>query len=306
MTRKVIMGVGECMVELAQIDTNTYRRGFAGDTFNAAWYARHMLPDTWDVAYLSAVGSDPVSGEMRDFFTSQGIGTDALRILPSRTVGLYMISTDAGERSFSYWRDRSAARLLADDPDWLATHIAAADTLHFSGITLAILSPDHRSRLCAALAAARARGATVSFDTNLRTRLWEDTTAMRLGLTMGAEASSIILPSFDDETELFGDAKPEHTIARYREAGAEAVLVKNGASDLTGYSDASGVFSLTPEIVKPVDTTGAGDSFAGALLALLETGETLEDATRAAMKLAAQVIRKPGALVPEVFESVRQ
>ncbi len=298
------MGVGECMVELAQIGPDTYRRGFAGDTFNATWYARHVLPDTWDVSYLSAVGSDPVSGEMRDFFTAQGIWTDALRVMPSRTVGLYMISTEAGERSFSYWRDRSAARLLADDPDWLAAHIAAADTLHFSGITLAILTPDHRSRLCAALAKARARGATVCFDTNLRARLWEDTTAMRLGLTMGAEAASIVLPSFDDETELFSDATPEHTIARYREAGADVVLVKNGAADLTGYSDATGVFSLTPEIVTPVDTTGAGDSFAGVLLARLRAGDTLQDATRAAMKLAAQVIRKPGALVPEVFNEV--
>ena len=286
------------MVELAQVGPDTYRRGFAGDTFNTAWYARRCLPPDWEVGYASAVGLDATSAEMRAFMEAEGI-VPCLREVPERTVGLYMISTEAGERSFSYWRDRSAARLMAEDEGWLAETLAAADMLHLSGITLAILTPEHRARLCAALAECPAR---VSFDTNLRPRLWESENAMREGLTMGARAASVVLPSFDEETGLFGDPTPAHTVARYREAGAEIVAVKNGGAELT-LATPDGEVRLPPEPVeRPVDTTAAGDSFAARFLAGLATGEAPQDAARAAMTLASKVICAPGALVPEIFE----
>ncbi|WP_439122157.1 sugar kinase [Marivita sp.] len=297
------LSVGECMVELAQIGPETYRRGFAGDTFNTAWYARRLLPKDWTVGYLSAIGEDAVSQEMRDFMAGVDIEIGALRVVPDRTVGLYMISTDAGERSFSYWRSNSAARSLADDSDFLAQHLAKAGVLHFSGITLAILSPEHRKRLCDAIQTARAAGALVSFDTNLRPRLWEDTDTMCDGLTMGASVADVVLPSFDEDGALFDDATPKDTIARYRDAGAGTVVVKNGAAPLVGYSENDGTFELRPDTVETVvDSTAAGDSFAAGLMSALAMGLALQDAVKRAMDLSAHVIQAPGALVPEIFE----
>ena len=302
MSAQRFLAIGECMVELAQTGPETWRRGFAGDTFNTAWYASRLLPQDWSVGYLSAIGADAVSAEMRAFMASAGIDTAALRVIPERTVGLYMISTQGGERSFSYWRDHSAARLLAEDEDWLHRHITGARVIHFSGITLAILPPAHRTWLCTALAAARDAGALVSFDTNLRPRLWEGRAAMQQGLIQGAAAASIVLPSFDEETALFGDADPQATLARYLSTGATTVIVKNGALPLHATSPATGTFSLTPEpVAEMVDSTAAGDSFAAAILAGLATGQSLPDAARAAMRLAARVIRHPGALVPAIF-----
>lgn len=295
------------MVELAQIAPDTYRRGFAGDTFNTAWYARRLLPQTWTVGYLSGIGEDAVSDEMCGFFREAGIQTDALRLVPARTVGLYMISTEAGERSFSYWRSGSAARLLAEDERFLAQHLARAGMVHFSGITLAILSPQHRSSLCDAIGQARAQGATVSFDTNLRPRLWEDADTMRAGLMLGASVADVVLPSFDEDGALFGDATPKDTIERYCKAGAETVLVKNGADPLTGFSKAGGAFELaTSTVDKVIDSTAAGDSFAAGLMAGLATGKSLQDAAKAATVLAARVIQAPGALVPEIFQQGEQ
>lgn len=291
------------MVELAQIAPETYRRGFAGDTFNTAWYARRLLPNDWSVGYLSATGEDAVSDEMRGFMTRAGICTKALRVVPDRTVGLYMISTDAGERSFSYWRSQSAARLLAEETGFLTSHVAAADVLHFSGITLAILSPEHRIHLCDAIREARGQGAMVSFDTNLRPRLWADTETMRAGLMLGASVADVVLPSFDEDGALFDDAAPEDTIARYRNAGAGIVVVKNGEAPLTAYSDHSGTFKqATVPVESVVDSTAAGDSFAAALMTGLATGQPLKEATKSAIGLAAQVIQAPGALVPEIFK----
>ncbi|GHE05101.1 2-dehydro-3-deoxygluconokinase [Defluviimonas sp. 20V17] len=292
------LAVGECMVELAQMQGNLYRRGFAGDTFNTAWYARRLLPADWQVSYASCIGNDAASDEMARFIAAQGIDTAALRRVPDRTVGLYMISLDEGERSFSYWRGQSAARLLAEDGDWLARVLAGHAVIYLSAITLAILPPDGRTRLCDAMRVARTQGALVAFDTNLRPSLWESGAAMRAGLMRAAEVADLVLPSFDEEAALFEDATPGQTVARYRAAGARSVIVKNRGRPITGFAPDCGDFSFAPvPVARVVDSTAAGDSFAAALLAGLATGKDMLRSVRAAAELAAKVIGAPGALV---------
>ncbi|SEL75548.1 2-keto-3-deoxygluconate kinase [Roseivivax marinus] len=290
--------LGECMVELAETGPATYRRSFAGDTFNAAWYARRALPEGWDVAYATCIGTDAVSDEMAAFMAGEGIATDTLRRIPERGVGLYMIALKDGERSFAYWRGQSAARLLADDPDWLDAVLGGAAHVHVSGITLAILAPEARRHLIDALARARTAGVTVSLDTNIRPRLWENDESCRAALTACAEASDVLLPSFDEEAVLFGDATPEATLARYRQAGARVVVVKNGAAQILGWSDPAGEVRVdaVPDTAV-VDTTAAGDSFAGAFLAAHLTGADLRAAITRAARVAAGVVGAHGALV---------
>jgi 2-dehydro-3-deoxygluconokinase len=289
---------GECMVEIAPADGGLCRQGFAGDTFNAAWYARQCLPADWAVDYGTCVGTDAVSDAMVAFIAAQGIGTGAIRRVPDRTVGLYLISLKDGERSFSYWRGQSAARVLAEDSAWLAGVMAGRSVIHVSGITLAILPPEGRARLAAALAQARAGGALVAFDTNLRPRLWESPQAMKDGLTLGARVADVVLPSFDEETALFGDATPADTAARYAALGARVVAVKDGGGPLTLWAGGAAQAVPAVPVAQVVDTTAAGDSFAGAFLAGLATGRPLADAAGAAMAVAARVIQARGALVP--------
>ncbi|MEM7499719.1 MAG: sugar kinase [Pseudomonadota bacterium] len=306
---KRFLAIGECMVEMApaeqpgaEAEGGLFRMGFAGDTFNTAWYARRLLPEDWEVGYASAVGDDALSAAMLDFMEQEGVATATIRHLPGRTVGLYMIRLDRGERSFAYWRSAAAARSLADDPAWLEAIFAERDILFFSGITLAILSPPARQTLCAALGRARAAGAEVAFDTNLRPRLWQDAAEMRAGLALGASVASIVLPSFDEEQGLFGDAKPADTAARYAALGARLVAVKNGPGPIAVHSAESGaqVFKPVP-VLDIVDSTAAGDSFDAGLLAALATGAPLTDAVARAMALAARVIGAPGALARALF-----
>lgn len=121
-----VLSIGECMAELAPLDQPAeFRLGFAGDTFNTAWYLRRLRQDI-GVAYLTAVGCDEISDRMLVFMEGAGIDTGAVLRVPDRSVGMYMISLLAGERSFSYWRDTSAARRLADDADALARAFARA------------------------------------------------------------------------------------------------------------------------------------------------------------------------------------
>lgn len=303
MTR--FLSIGEIMVEMAPAPESRglYRLGYAGDTFNTAWYARRLLPATWTVSYGTVLGEDPMSDDLARFIGAQGISNDALRRNPERTVGLYLIQTREGERSFSYWRGQSAAKTLADDPAWLDAIFADRTVIQFSGITLAILAPEARKTLCAALGRARAHGAHIAFDTNLRPRLWESAEAMRSGLLQGASVADTVLPSFDEEQLAFQDATPEDTLQRYRAAGASCVIIKNGAATFQGWTRETGTVTCTPPAVpNVVDSTAAGDSFGAGFLAARTLGSPLSTAMTRAATLASRVIQHPGALAPQIFD----
>ena len=289
--------IGECMVELRQAGDGLMRKGFAGDTFNTAYYLRSFLPEAWPVDYFTAVGTDAISDEMLAFIEGTGVGTGFIRRLPERTPGLYMIHLKDGERSFSYWRSASAARLLADDPQSLRVAIDASDTIFFSGITLAILATDALATLLAEIGRAKAAGKLVAFDPNIRPRLWDNADRMRQAISAGAEVSSMVMPSFEDEQTHFGDTSVDATIARYAGLGVKKLVVKDGAAGITLSFDGSQSFVPATQAEKIVDTTGAGDSFNGAFLAnYLQTGDHF-GAARFAAGVAAAVIGHHGALV---------
>ena len=298
MAQKTFLSIGECMVELTEAGPGTLRKGFAGDTFNMAYYARHALPDDWQIEYLTALGIDAVSSEMLAFMTINRIGTRHVICDRDRLPGLYMVHVDKGERSFSYWRTASAARWLAADADRLRQAISAADQVFFSGITMAIVRPEDRPTLLTELARAKAQGREVVFDPNIRVRLWESIDEARSILTEAARASTIVMPSFDDENMCFGDKSPEETIARYRSLGIDHVVVKNGASGTTVFRHDTRWFVPAIPTANVVDTTSAGDSFNGTYLARLMHGDTPEQAARFAAKVASFVIGHQGAIVP--------
>lgn len=295
--RHTFLSIGECMVELSGGGEGLFRMGFAGDTLNTAWYARARLGDDWDVAYFTAVGDDRYSKAMLEFLDGNGISTELVQVIPGKRPGLYIIHQEAGDRHFTYWRDSSAARLLADDAEHLLNATAKANAIYFSGITLAILKPARREELLAVLEGARQKGVLVAFDPNIRPALWPDVAAMRQVITEAASVSSVILPTFNDDAPFFGDRSPEHTLARYLAAGAGEVVVKNGPNPVHVSTGRISVFLSVEEIDHVVDATGAGDAFNGAYLAARLQGEEPETAARAGSRMAAKVIRHQGALI---------
>ncbi|WP_375688296.1 sugar kinase [Pseudooceanicola sp. LIPI14-2-Ac024] len=287
--------VGECMVELAP-DGDRLRRGFAGDTFNMAWYARRLCPGDWAVDYVTAIGTDAISDEMAAFIAASGIGTAHVQRREDRTVGLYLISLSDGERSFSYWRGQSAARLLAADRTALDRAFAGADIVCLSGITVAVLEDPGRDTLAAALADYRAGGGSVVFDPNIRPRLWHDAATMRAVLTRFAGLSDVVLASFEDEASHFGDADPAATVARYRATGAPCVVVKDGANPIHA-TEVGRDTTVSPDPVRTVvDSTAAGDSFNAAYLVGLLSGADMSARLTAGAALSRRVIQQRGAL----------
>lgn len=303
-----VASIGECMVEMAPAaDDGLYRQGFAGDTLNTAWYMRALTsPDRRKVRYISAVGTDVLSSRMTNFLEQNGLDTSAIACIPERTLGLYLITLDGAERSFTYWRKDAAARLLASDVGRLAAVLDGVGLAYFSGITLAILTPEDRERLFSVLDRFRKAGGEVAFDPNIRPRLWSDRATMAEATTRGYRAATIALPTFPDEAEVFGDASPDVTAARIAALGPSEIIVKDGANPALVRAQAGSRFIPVAPSDRPVDTTGAGDSFNGGYLAGRSGGLNCFAATELAHKVAARVICVRGALAPmAMFDDLR-
>lgn len=294
---KRFVSIGECMVEMSGGQDRTYRLGFAGDTLNTAWYARALLGPDWQVDYVTALGDDRYSAQMREFLAAHAIGTAHIQTIPNKRPGLYLIHQADGDRHFTYWRDNSAARLMADDRAALDAALAGANLIYFSGITLAILTARARGRLIKAIVTARNAGARVAFDPNIRPALWSGPRAMQAVLTVGAAISDIVLPTHSDEKPVFGDADATATARRYLDGGSTEIVVKDGPGPAHAVT-ASDAATATPEPgAVMVDATGAGDSFNGAYLSARLKGLGLEQSLIAAHAVARQVIGHRGALI---------
>jgi 2-dehydro-3-deoxygluconokinase len=300
------VAIGECMLELSRSGSE-WRLRHAGDTFNTALYLQRLgLP----TAYLTALGADPFSEEMRAAWRGEGLDTTLVLTDPERLPGLYAIRTDdAGERSFYYWRQHAAVRGLFSLPGIDTALIRASDAplLYFTGITLSLFSEADRVRLLELGHSVRRRGGTVAFDLNYRPAGWPDIESARQAIRCIAPVVSWALPTFEDSALLFDHQSPEDTVAQWRSFGAAEVIVKLGARGcLVAHAEHDEVFPA-PHVPLVVDTTGAGDAFNAGYLAARAAGLSPARAAATAQILACEVIQQPGAIVPlECMARIRQ
>jgi 2-dehydro-3-deoxygluconokinase len=294
-----VISIGEVMVELSRGADGRYGFAFGGDTFNTSVYlARAGIP----VSYATAMGDDPYSDGLLALAAAEGVGSELITRVPGRMPGLYMIETDSkGERKFYYWRDTSPAREVFELDNWasLCEQLLTARLIYFSGITLSLYSNTGIGRFLATLELARKQGVKVAFDGNFRPRGWKgDAARTRTVFTEALKRVDIALPTFEDEAMLWGDTNPEATVARLQAYGIGEIAVKNGQENAL-CADRNGRETVpVPEVVQPIDTTAAGDSFNAAYLAARLNGEAPVQAAVAAHGLAGQVIRHRGAIMP--------
>jgi len=270
-----------------------------GDTFNTAIYlARAGL----DVAFATALGDDPYSDSIVALASAEGVASKLIFRAPGKLPTLSLVeSGPRGERVVRYWGEDAPARELFERPDWMlvAQEMVAARLVYFSGITLSLYSNNGVGRFLALLEAARQQGAKVAFDGNFRPRGWKgDLSRTRAVFMEALKRVDIALPTFDDEAVLWGDPSPETTVARLQAFGIGEIVVKNGPNSALVATAGAQQFVPVPEVMVPVDPTAAGDGFNAGYLAARLTGAAVAEAAAAAHRLAGDVIRHPGALVP--------
>lgn len=302
---KRIVSIGEVMIEMTRGQDGRFSQACGGDTFNTAVYlARRGLP----VAYATALGDDIYSDRIMALAAAEGIATDLIVRVPGRLPGLYLIETDTkGERTFHYWRDNAPARELFELPDWgrIAESIVGARIVYFSGITLSIYSNQGIGRFLALLELARKAGTKVVFDGNYRPRAWKgDLQRTRTVFMEALKRVDIALPTYDDEALLWGDTSPDATIERLQAFGIAEIAIKNGPNSALVAAGGHKEFVPVPDVVVPVDTTAAGDSFNAGYMAARLANENPGDAAIAGHKLASEVIRHRGAIMPRSAQAV--
>jgi 2-dehydro-3-deoxygluconokinase len=291
--------IGEATIELARGADGRFSLGCAGDTFNTAIYLARAGVGT---AFASALGDDAYSERIVALASAEGVGTDLLLRASGRLPGLTLVEADGnGGRRADVWHESAPARELFELPHWsrIAEALTAARLVYFSGITLSLYSNIGIGRFLAAIELARSQGAKIAFDGNFRPRGWKgDLSRARTVFAEALKRVDIALPAYDDEAVLWGDPSPEATIERLQAFGVGEIVVKNGPKSALVAANGGRDMVPVPDVVVPVDLTAAGDGFNAGYLAARLGGAAAIDAATAAHRLASEVIRHRGAIMP--------
>ena len=301
-----VVSLGEAMVEFNQTSPGQpqYLQGFGGDTSNATIAAARAGVRT---AYLTRLGDDLFAQQLRELWQAEGVNTEGLEVDAHAPTGIYFVTHGPSGHAFSYRRTDSAASKM--NVNWLsgapAAMIGRAKWLHVSGISLAI-SEQACNTVFAALDIARRSRTLVSFDSNLRLKLWSIERA-RIHIANTVSRCDLFLPSIEDMTTLTGLTDPEAITRWSHDQGAPRVVLKLGPQGALvseqrlpvggkpGQPQYDSVL-IPGRQVSMVDATGAGDCFCGNILARLSLGDDLVTAARYANTAASLAVQHWGAV----------
>lgn len=290
----MILALGEAMVEFNQARADApehYVRGFGGDTSNMAIAAARLGARA---GYVTRVGDDAFGRMLVELWHAEGVDTRGVATDFDAPTGVYFVTHGPQGHEFSYLRAGSAASRMA-----VATMpldmIRGARMLHVSGISQAI-SASACDAVFAAIEAASAAGARISYDPNLRLKLWPLARARAI-VAATATRCHWFLPSLDETRTLSGLTAPDALIDWCHALGAPVVALKCGRNGVV-VSDGRRRERIAGHAVDPVDATGAGDCFDGAFAARTLAGDEPFAAARYANAAAALATTGFGAVAP--------
>ena len=257
-----VLCIGEPLLEFNQIPDdvkNTYRSGFGGDTSNTAIAIARQGASS---GFLSKVGNDYFGRQLLELWQRENVDCSHVAQHPEAPTGIYFVTHDAGGHHFSYYRKGSAASHLTPE-DVPVEFLAQTRILHLSAITQAISTSSCETAF-AGINCARKRGVRISYDTNLRIKLWSLEQAREV-IHCTVPLCDVLLPSLDDVTALTGLKEPAAITDFYLNHGAKLVVLKQGAQGVL-VADGKQSKHIPGHTVQTVDATGAGDAFDGAFL----------------------------------------
>lgn len=298
------------MVEFNQTSSEPplFLQSYGGDTSNALIAAARQGAS---VAYISKVGRDLFGDWLMALWQKEGVSTDHVQRGDAHTAAYFVTHSEQSGHQFHFLRQHSAASAM-QPLDFDFGVLAGAKYLHFSGISQAI-SPSARQTCRTAIAAAKNAGVRVVYDSNLRLKLWDKKTA-REAMLETLPLVDVFLPSLDDMQAITGLQEPQAildwTLQAAGHSGCAQICLKMGKEGVIALERE--VIQQTPaqfgaeawrEVILPhkvdsVDATGAGDCFAGSLLARLSQGDNLAQAARYANASAALSTTGYGAIAP--------
>lgn len=250
-------------------------QGFGGAESNVAiGLSRLGVSAGW----FSRLGKDPFAA--RIYKTIRGEGVDVSRVIFDDTAqtGMMFREKVMGKVAVHFRRKHSAASLITT-ADLDRDYIQQAEILHITGIMPA-LSESCREAVFEAVKIAKEAGVKISFDPNLRLKLWTIEEARPVIFELAKQAD-YFLPGYDelkllyntdDEATIFNELKKLSAVCVVKGVGDHNVVFEAGQKTLIPFYKAERV----------IDTVGAGDAFCAGFLAGVAKGYSYEDAVKIA------------------------
>ena len=232
---------------------------------------------------IGGVGDDDFGRCLLTRLSGDGVDTSDVLINDRISTGCAFVTYFAdGSRKFIFHIGNTPA-VLASTP--AAEKLAGAKYFHIMGCSM-MANLDFGRRIVEAMKSANDQGAKVSFDPNIRPELMKDPEAMDLVAAV-MERMNVYMPGVGELLQFSGKDSIEEAVAHYFEnPNLELIVLKDGSRGCHIYGKSGKVFSFGVYKAKPVDATGAGDSFDAAFLCGLIEGKSIEDATKMATAAA--------------------
>jgi len=282
MNKRTVVCLGELLIDfvpetngqpLAQVDT--FRKAAGGAPANVAAAVAKLGGKS---RFIAKIGRDAFGDYLQGALYEAGVEPVLIRTDEARTGLAFVSLREDGERDFMFYRDPAADMLLRKE-EITDDLLSDAAIFHFGSVSL-IAEPCRTATLYAARRA-RAFGALISYDPNVRLPLWTNADFARRVIVDQLPLSDLVKVSEDEIAFLFQGADIEEGARLMLELGPRCIVATLGAAGCRVFTKKGGI--AVPGVpVEPVDTTGAGDSFVGGLLCrLAEAGigaEQLEEA----------------------------
>ena len=254
-------------------------------------------------AFIGKVGNDVYGRQLRAVVSEAGIDTSALLDDPSVHTTLAVVHTfENGDRDFSFYRNPGADMMLSAN-DLPMSMLQNCRIFHFG--TLSMTHEGVREATVQAVQYAKACGAIISFDPNLRPPLWSSLAEARTQIGWGLKHSDVVKIADNELEFLTGETDFDKGAAILREwfPNIRLLNVTAGPEGSYCYYDKTRVYVSAFLLGGTIETTGAGDTFCACVLHdVLENGlddrteESLTNMLRYANAAAYLVTTKKGAI----------
>lgn len=230
--------------------------------------------------WFSKLGDDEFGRYIKSTIMGEEVDVSRVTIDPKRTTGILFKErfSTVNPNVYYYRKGSAASHLKIEDLDM--DYISKAKILHVTGISLA-LSDEMREAVFFAVTEARKRGVLISFDPNIRLKLWSKEEARETILKM-VQLTDILFPGKEEAELLLGLTESEEIAESFMNLGVKTVALKLGKSGCYVKNNETEAFVHGYTVDHPVDTVGAGDGYAaGFLSGYLENLSLTECAQRA-------------------------
>lgn len=297
-----IVALGELLIDFATVSTDnegypTLEAHPGGAPANVLVAAQKLGKKT---AIISKVGNDIFGRLLKNTIEKEKVNTESLIISDEYPTTLAFVTlSDNGDRSFEFFRKKSADVMLNSnevDDDILKN----CRVFHFGSVSMT--TDPSRTATFDSVMKAKSYGACISYDPNYRPPLWDSEENAVKYMLEGLKYADVVKVA-DNEIELLtGEKDYMKGAERILDYGAQFVFVTCGPEGCY-YSTANGITGLVPGFkVNTIDTTGAGDTFTGAVLSKLldyeftVTPDELHDTVKFANAAGALNTTKYGAI----------